>query len=100
MLLAVRVAGYDVIAQESAYPQGYYSIAYQEDILKGLELSGNVTYEQMIKLLRNLLEAEHPEIERTAYGNNLNASKKWPVLEYYRDIYCIKGIITALQIRR
>ena len=30
-----------------------------------------------------------------AYGNTLDASETWPVLEYYRDIYCVKGVVTA-----
>ena len=55
--MSVRVLGYDAVAVESGYPQGYYNIAYRENLLKGLELKGNVTYAQMIKLLRNLIEA-------------------------------------------
>lgn len=93
--MAVRVLGYDIVAKEGGYPQGYYNIAHQEGLLKGLELNGNVTYAQMIELLRNLIEAEHPEIEMNSYGNTLNTSSTWPVLEYYRDIYCIKGVVTA-----
>lgn len=93
--MAVRVLGYDAVAIEDGYPQGYYNIAYREDLLKGLELKGDVTYAQMVKLLKNLIEANHPKIEMSAYGNTLNTSSTWPVLEYYRDIYCVKGVVTA-----
>ena len=93
--MAVRVLGYDAVAVESGWAQGYYNIASSKDLLKGLTLNGNVTYEQMIKLLKNLIGAEHPKIEMNAYGNTLDASETWQVLEYYRDIYCVKGIVTA-----
>lgn len=93
--MAVRVLGYDSVAIEGGWAQGYYNVAYREDLLKGLALNGNVTYEQMIKLLKNLIEAEHPKIDMNAYGNTLDASETWPVLEYYRDIYCVKGVVTA-----
>lgn len=95
VVMSVRVLGYDAVATESGYPQGYYNIANNKGLLKGLALTGDVTYGQMIRLLKNLIEAEHPQIDIHAYGNTLDASETWPVLEYYRDIYCVKGIVTA-----
>lgn len=93
--MAVRVLGYDAIADGSGYPYGYYGIAQQEGLLNGAKLNGNVTYAQMVKLLKNLLGAEHPQITIQSDGNVLDIKNKQPVLEYYRNIYCIKGIVTA-----
>lgn len=95
VVMAVRVLGYEIAAAESVYPYGYYKIARQEGLLSGVSLDGNVTYAQMIELLKNLLGAEHPQIVIRGEGNNLDTRNKQPVLQYYRDIYCVKGLVTA-----
>ncbi len=94
----VRLLGYSEAAETGGgYPNGYLSVAYEKQLLKGISNSGGstITYADMLKLLENSMETDVMGLHIA--GDNVSVGEKSDVniLSLYHDIYYDEGVVTA-----
>lgn len=95
--IAVCLLGYRVEAeQKGGYPTGYIVMGQQVGIFKGVTLSEHMPYAQTLRLLRNVLDAEHSNFIGNGDGNGsyIVSEHKVNALQYFRNIYSMKGVVT------
>lgn len=92
--ILVCILGYGVLAeQKGGYPQGYLKQAWDIGISKNI--SENFTSDDIYRMLYNACHANVfglDDIDENKSANFGISDKT--ALEFYRDVYCAKGIIT------
>ena len=95
--IMVRLLGYSEIALASGgYPNGYLSVAYDKEILKGIaDVDNALTYGNMLKLFENAIETDIMSL--IIKGEDVSFEEKTDenILSAYHDIYFEKGIVNA-----
>jgi len=93
--IAIHLLGHELEAQnKGGYPSGYLAAASSHNLLKGVTRNGNLTYAHVINLLYNITEADCSKFRLVGKNNILNYSEAVNALEYFRDIYQVKGVVT------
>ena len=101
--VAVKLAGYSVVAEaKGGYPSGYYNVAKQKGILKGIDYKSYtvVTNGMALKLAENTLKADL--MIQTGFGDNVMYQETEGV-NFLRSIYGVRHIedvLTAVDISR
>jgi len=95
--IVVKMLGYSEIAEASGgYPNGYLTVAYDKNILKGVTVDGDgLTYKNMLKLFENVIETDIMSLEMNGETVTFEEKEDENILSAYHDIYFDKGIVNA-----
>ena len=93
--MVVAALGYDEYARElGGYPNGYISVATNEDILDGVDIH-NFGSDDAIVMIYNALHANIFEMTSAGAGNINKEQTDETVLSYYHDILFGEGTLSA-----
>ncbi|HIT85787.1 MAG TPA: hypothetical protein IAA60_07785 [Candidatus Ornithomonoglobus intestinigallinarum] len=94
MKMAVVLLGYGEISENNGgYPGGYLSRASELRLTEGVSPSGEIKNYEAYRILLNVTEA--PIMLKTFPNGDYQIDNGTNLLEYYRDIYKIEGVVTA-----
>ncbi|MBU5449797.1 S-layer homology domain-containing protein [Acetivibrio sp. MSJd-27] len=96
----VKALGYGQLAQYSGgYPSGYFSVANEKGMLKGLKIaqSETVTLGQLALLSSNFLETDLFQVIRVGSDGSVSRQevKGQNVLSQYHGIYTLKDVVNG-----
>lgn len=94
--MVTALAGYNSYAQvNGGYPNGYLAVAYDHDLLDGINTDERFTLGEALVLLVNAFEMDIYGVSGTSGGYPVYDEVDETLFERYHDIYTAKGRVIA-----